>query len=76
MKKVWCVKYLRYETPEGDTVEKEGWCATYKGHQPSEAAFKDQTACANIVMLRVDSKKDVPTCEECKRQLRRRRRRR
>lgn len=61
---VWCVKWSRRDDT-GKTVE-QGWCATFRNAKPSPDANSDRTACGMYVCMRGDSAKRMPTCEDCK----------
>ena len=59
--RVWCIQH------------RDGWCASFRGHEPSESAMRDKTACGMFVLLRLGSEKRVPTCRHCKARVARRR---
>jgi hypothetical protein len=57
---VWCVGWKHYKTGKTE------WCATYGGRLPTEDARSDRTRCGAYVIMRVGSKRRLPTCRECK----------
>jgi hypothetical protein len=62
-RRVWCVQWRESWQPDASTE----WCATFRGAKPSEDAAVDATACGMTVAMRIGSEKRVPTCEECRR---------